>query len=65
MQQITGIVRQETEKAIQLDTATANIWIPKRGIVDIAVSNKPCYRENDLTYFIQPWVRISKYGHGF
>lgn len=65
MQQITGTIRQETEKAIQIETATANIWIPKRGIVDIGVSSNICCLENDLTYFIQPWVRIDSRGHGF
>ncbi len=64
MQQITGTIRQETEKAIQLDTAIADIWIT-RGVVNIAVFDLLCSRENDLTYFIQPWVRIDNRGHGF
>lgn len=65
MQQITGTIRQETEKAIQIETAAANIWIPKKGIVDIAVIDRLCSRANDLTYLLQHWVRVDSRGHGF
>ncbi len=59
MQQITGIISNETDLAIQIKTDTTTIWIPKRGIVDIC----PDTTDNSerMTYFVQDWVDLTKF----
>lgn len=55
MQEITGMIKEETEKAIRLETETTKIWIPKRAIIDIEPDMED---DNLVTYLIQDWVDL-------